>query len=152
MGLWINKTETDVSKLVNEVLRLLESEIETSNIELDFNDTGVFKYALDVERFKTVLLNIILNAIHAMPDGGKLHIQTEAKEKLIRISDTGSGIPAENLDKIFDLFYTTKSKGTGLGLYIIKNIVENHNGSITCESKIGAGTKFIILIKGVDNE
>jgi signal transduction histidine kinase len=142
----LNKTETDVSKMIGEVLRLLESEIQTSNIEVNFNDTNVFKYALDVERFKTVFLNIILNAIHAMPNGGELHIQAEAKEKLIRISDTGKGIPPENLDKIFDLFYTTKSKGTGLGLPTAFKIVKEHGGEMEIESEVGKGTNVFIKL------
>jgi len=142
----LNKTETDVSKLISEVLRLLESEIQISKIKVDFNDTKAFKYALDVERFKTVFLNIILNAIHAMPDGGKLHIQAEPKEKLIRISDTGNGIPPENLDKIFDLFYTTKSKGTGLGLPTAFKIVKEHGGEMEIESGVGKGTSVFIKL------
>jgi signal transduction histidine kinase len=142
----LNKTDTDVNLLIAEVLHLLESEIISSKITVTFEEAKSFHISLDAERFKTVFLNIILNAIHAMPKGGGLQIQTYLNKKLIKISDTGSGIPAENLDKIFDLFYTTKSKGTGLGLPTAFKIVKEHGGDIEIESEIGKGTDVFIKL------
>jgi signal transduction histidine kinase len=97
-----------------------------------------------------VLFNIILNAIQAMEEGGTLSIVTEAGEKggrksvRIIVSDTGRGIPPEELDKIFVPFFTTKTQGTGLGLPICKQLLEQHGGTITVESRVGRGTTFTI--------
>ncbi|SHH59005.1 Signal transduction histidine kinase [Caloranaerobacter azorensis DSM 13643] len=101
----------------------------------------------DVYEIREVILNIILNAIDAMEDGGKLTIRTYDKgnKAYVCIEDTGCGIPDEFKDKIFEPFFSTKeSRGTGLGLSIAKNIISSYNGSIEVESKVGVGTKFII--------
>jgi signal transduction histidine kinase len=95
-------------------------------------------------------LNIIINSIQAMPDGGMLEISTETKENdvVVRISDTGVGIPSKNLPHIFTPFFTTKEVGvgTGLGLYITHMIVEREGGRIDVESKEGSGTTFILTL------
>jgi signal transduction histidine kinase len=142
----LNRKEVDVNALIAEVIHLLESEINSRHITFQFKDSPDFRLSLDAERFKTVLLNLILNAIQAMPDGGDLTIETSAADKSIIISDTGEGIPVENLDKIFDLFYTTKSKGTGLGLPTAFKIVREHGGDIEIESDKGKGTSVLIKL------
>ena len=121
----------------------------------------------DATQIEQVLMNLCINAKEAMPDGGKLRIQTKkvtletdscrlhpsAKPgpyTLVEISDTGVGINTEILDRIFDPFFTTKGwdyrKGTGLGLFVTKGIVEQHGGCITCQSERGIGTIFRIYL------
>jgi signal transduction histidine kinase len=142
----LQKTETDINMLLTEVLQLLEREIKSQNIELINENLDHFIHMIDSERFKTVFMNVILNAIQAMPDGGKLTITTDAKMKEIEISDTGTGISQKNLENIFDLFYTTKSSGTGLGLPTAYKIVKEHSGDIRIESEQRKGTTVRIFL------
>jgi signal transduction histidine kinase len=100
-----------------------------------------------------VLLNLVLNAAEAMPNGGILHVQTHrahlasGQEAIaIAITDTGVGIPPEQLTRIFDGLHTTKERGMGLGLYTSKAIVERHLGSISVQSIPGEGTTFEIMV------
>jgi signal transduction histidine kinase len=142
----LQRTDTDLHGLINNVLQLLQKEIETCQITTEENFSGSFICSIDPERFKTVLLNLFINAIQAMPSGGRLTISTDPGQRQIIIADTGNGIPAENLDKIFDLFYTTKSKGTGLGLATSYKIIREHGGDITIQSEEGKGTIVTITI------
>jgi signal transduction histidine kinase len=92
-------------------------------------------------------LNLAKNAVQAMPHGGTLTISAAtAKDGRveIRVADTGVGIPPENLAKIFDLYFTTKSSGTGIGLSLVYRTVQLHNGDIDVESTPGVGTAFVI--------
>jgi signal transduction histidine kinase len=102
------------------------------------------------ERLQQVFINIILNAIDAMPQGGTLRIELAeiGIDAVIRISDTGHGIKEQHLPHIFDPFFTTKGvgKGTGLGLSISYAIVKEHEGRLSVESEVGKGTSFIIVI------
>jgi PAS domain S-box-containing protein len=104
----------------------------------------------DSDQMSQVMINLIMNALHAMPDGGTLRIeQAPAKDRVrLTVTDTGHGIPQEAIQKIFEPFFTTKEfgKGTGLGLTVVKGIIEEHQGSIAVESAPGGGTTFIILL------
>lgn len=104
---------------------------------------------VDPDQVEQVLINILLNASQAMPSGGKLTITTGTTENGLRIytriSDTGCGIPRDQLGRIFDPFFSTKEKGTGLGLSLCYGIVENNKGRIEVESTVGVGTTFTIL-------
>ena len=102
------------------------------------------KVKLDLTFLKRVLVNLATNAIQAMPNGGKLTIKAsqEAESVSITVSDTGVGIPDEIKPKIFQPLMTTKSKGQGFGLAVVKRLVEAQGGTITFESKVGEGTKF----------
>jgi signal transduction histidine kinase len=102
------------------------------------------------ERLQQVFINIILNALDAMPGGGELRIRLAAEDgaQVVRISDTGTGIRPEHRSRIFDPFFTTKGvgKGTGLGLSISYAIVKEHDGRIDVQSEVGRGTTFIITL------
>lgn len=101
---------------------------------------------LDREQIRRVFHNLILNAVQAMPEGGRLTIQTvkHGHSARIRVKDTGVGIPQENLAKLMTPLFSTKAKGVGLGLSICKQIVEGHGGSISVKSKVGEGSTFIV--------
>jgi signal transduction histidine kinase len=102
----------------------------------------------DCNQLSQVFVNLILNAIDAMPQGGELAVKSGMRgdDIVIQFHDTGVGIPPEDLIKIFDPFYTTKEKGTGLGLAVSYNIVKKMNGTLSVESEIGQGTTFTITL------
>ncbi|MCX7847198.1 MAG: ATP-binding protein [bacterium] len=103
---------------------------------------------VDVRQFKQALLNLGLNALDAMPNGGELEITAEPYESrvVITVRDSGVGIPPEVLPHIFEPFFSTKEEGTGIGLYVTQRIVESHRGTITCRSEVGKGTTFRLEI------
>jgi signal transduction histidine kinase len=118
---------------------------------------------MDSDQMQQIFLNLIINAVQAMPDGGKLTIVVSEKDKEefeidvsdiiagdraleIRFEDTGKGIDQEYLDSIFDPFFTRKSKGTGLGLSISQRIIHEHGGEITVKSIIGKGSVFTVYL------
>ena len=119
------------------------------NIELTKRlDTDLPEVEIDPDQIQQVLVNMILNAVQAMPEGGKLTIGTREKDEFleVEIADTGGGIPDEAVDKIFDPLFTTKAKGIGLGLAVCKSIIDRHGGYIEVKSKMGKGTTFTIRL------
>ncbi len=123
-------------------------------LHTDFGEDGLLARA-DPELLKQALLNLILNAIQAMPRGGTLTLTTGLAPNtpdprlLLSVGDTGRGIPSENLNRIFDPFFTTNRNGTGLGLSIVHTIVEKHGGAIGVESRTGEGTTFRLALPAV---
>ena len=109
---------------------------------------GLTRAMIDAELLKRVLVNLVLNAVQAMPNGGKLTITTCVTQDSVTVSvqDTGVGIAAENLNKIFKPFFTTKAQGQGLGLAVCKRLVEVQGGTISVQSQLGAGSTFTIKI------
>ena len=140
-----------INDVLNSTLKLVTNEIKLNNIDLtlELND-NLTRIKGSVHDLQQVFLNLFLNAIHAMPDGGTLSISTYSEDESIRIdiTDTGVGIPAENIDRVFDPFFTTKEvgEGTGLGLSVSYGIIEKHHGNITVDSEVGRGTTFSITI------
>ncbi len=141
----------DVRSIVEEALNVIAHELARSRIEVvrEFAE-GVPPIWVDVGQVQQVFFNIIQNAVHAMPDGGRLTIRVEERAGCVAIafSDTGIGIPPENLGRIFDPFFTTKEqgKGTGLGLSVSYGIVTQHGGKIEVESQVGVGATFTVLL------
>lgn len=133
--------DVDIFKLINEVVSLERPVSDNCRISIG-GDLGIRTIRIDPDRIRQVLLNILKNAIDA--GSGNIAISLERPEGAdflsIKISDDGPGIPEEEIERIFDLFYTTKEKGTGLGLPICKKIMEDHGGGIEIESMIGKGT------------
>lgn len=107
---------------------------------------------LDCVLFRQVLLNLALNAQQAMPQGGLLELQTAVADGRIRLDliDNGCGMDERTMAKMFQIFFSTKQKGSGLGLPTVKKIVEAHGGQITCQSAVGKGTRFTILLPAAE--
>jgi signal transduction histidine kinase len=133
----------DLNLIVREVLQLAEPQLAASHIEtvLTLEEEGAVA-TFDESSIRAVLMNLVLNGVQAMPGGGRLLLVTHADRLRVqvRISDTGSGIEADQLKNIFEPFYTTKSQGLGLGMAYAKKIVEQHGGTIRVESQSGKGT------------
>jgi len=141
----------NINEILSEVLALAkESDRFSQNIEVVRSDEkGAINLAVDPQQIKQAFLNIILNAIEAMPQGGKLTIWVKDRIDHVEIScaDTGFGIPRERLKKIFEPFQrTTKGRGAGIGLAIANRIVTNHGGTISVKSKVGRGSTFVVTL------
>jgi len=153
----------DLNELVDKVVSFFMMQIKKSedlNIEKKIN-SPLPRVMVDPNSMEQAFLNIMLNAQKAMPKGGTFTISTrlldregedkqEVREVQIIFEDTGVGIPSQNLAKIFNPFFSTRSDGTGLGLSITKNIVEQHGGRIGVESQVNVGTRFIITLPAME--
>jgi signal transduction histidine kinase len=141
--------EQDLRSVVGDVLSLATAELSTRNVTL-INQMPSYPLAanVDADLFKQAVLNVILNGAQAMPAGGNLEVVLEEDRKtaVLRITDHGSGIPDEIRDKIFDLYFTTKSEGSGIGLAMTYRIIQLHHGSIEVQSKTGHGSEFRLRI------
>ncbi len=142
-----------VNHLLADVLALVEYQMRNENIQVVTNFRSNLPLVKgDPNQLKQVFLNIIVNARQAMPSGGTLEITTAAGEDgsvEITLGDTGCGMTPEVAQKIFDPFYTTKGKnGSGIGLFLCRNIVKDHGGSLTVSSRPGEGSTFIIRLPG----
>jgi PAS domain S-box-containing protein len=140
----------DTRQMMTDTVNLLETQAILHNVIIEFQAGSKPLWVMGVEnQLKQVFINVLKNAIEAMPDGGVVTISMSHDEDgavNIRIQDQGSGISKEQLSKIGQPFYTTKDKGTGLGLMVTYKIVDNHQGQITAESELGIGTTFIIRL------
>jgi two-component system sensor histidine kinase HydH len=130
---------------------MVEAQARENQIEINTNlSPDIKKFPLDQDRINQVLLNLYLNAIEAMEDGGALEVslsQNEESEGIkIVISDTGKGIAKKDLDHIFDPYFTTKQSGTGLGLAIVYKIISAHRGEVKVSSELGKGTVVTISL------
>lgn len=141
----------DINVVINDVLSLLEHQFRTGSIQVRKELAIAAPVVQGIEhKLQQVFLNLFLNARDAMPKGGWLTIVTREDQDgaVVEVADTGFGIPPEQLSRIYDPFFTTKEigKGTGLGLSITYGIVQEHGGTITCDSQIGQGTRFSIRL------
>lgn len=147
------KIETvNVNEVLTRTLMLSEHQLTVGNVEVVKKlDASFDEIQANPGQLQQVFMNLIINAHHAMPDGGKLIVRSGALPNdrvFVEIEDTGTGIPEDQLDRIFDPFFTTKDegKGTGLGLSVSRNIIENHGGMIAVHSIAGKGTTFRIVL------
>src|SRR5213594_278507 len=143
------KKMVSLNEVVRETLDLLRPEIENRGQIVDEKlGRQLASAPLDPAQVKQVLVNLIKNAMQAMTNGGVLTVQTGsgADGVWVSIADTGCGIPPEQLNRIFEPFYTTKKKGSGLGLMIVQRIIREHGGLIKLESHVGKGTTFRIWL------
>jgi len=142
----------DLHAVINDVLSLLEHQLRNGRIQVRKELAASSPVVQAIEyKLQQVFLNLFMNARDAMSRGGWLTIATSTSADgtaVVEVSDTGSGIPVDQLSRIYDPFFTTKDigKGTGLGLSITYGIVQEHNGTITCESAVGQGTRFTLAL------
>jgi two-component system, NtrC family, sensor kinase len=146
-----DRIDVDLNSVVTDVFSLLEHQFEVANIKVRRELADGILMVLGIEhQLQQVFLNLFLNARDAMPSGGWLSVSTrvEGDNVVAEIADTGSGIPAAHLARIYDPFFTTKAigRGTGLGLSITYGIVREHDGVIRCDSTMGQGTKFTVTL------
>jgi len=145
----IQPAKHDVNIIIEDLFAFLEEELRSCKIL--FKTT--FEYnlpaaSLDQDHIHRAFLNLVRNAIEAMPDGGTLEVTTRLNQPWIEVvfADSGSGMPADQIERIFTPFYTTKSGGTGLGLSITQHIIAEHKGEISCESTSGQGARFTVRL------
>lgn len=140
-------TKVDLNEVCHQVLSLFETEANLHNVQFDYKNqlfgSSAAMVVGDPNQIKQVLVNVVKNAMEAMDKGGKVKIRLELKGEnhfCLKIQDFGKGMPKDRLDKLGEPFYTTKEKGTGLGLMVSFRIIEAHNGSIEVESELNKGT------------
>jgi two-component system sporulation sensor kinase A len=151
----------NIKILINEVITLSNTQSILNNVQIFAEyDPELPLIICEKNQLKQVFLNIIKNAIEAMPDGGEIEIKVKNETKKtvsIQFIDQGVGIPVDRIPSLGEPFYTTKEKGTGLGLMICYKIIENHNGQLSIDSKVDEGTKIEIVLPaeqqaGIKNE
>jgi signal transduction histidine kinase len=138
-----------LAELVNEVVPIIRPEAEQRRIRIDVDVAAAPEVNGDPAMLRQALLNLALNACQAMPDGGTLRIACEAgrnRRVRITVADTGVGIKPEHLQRIFDLYFTTKPQGSGIGLSMVYRTVQMHDGEIEVQSTPGKGTTFTVLL------
>ncbi|HEX8960110.1 MAG TPA: ATP-binding protein [Geobacteraceae bacterium] len=140
--------EGELDRVVQDTILLLRRLCEQQRVALTFAGGDVPPFSFDIEKVKQAVLNLVKNALEAMPQGGSIGIETRTEDEtaIITIADSGPGIAAADLPLIFEPFFTRKGAGTGLGLSITRRIVEEHQGRIEVESVPGKGTTFIIRL------
>ena len=147
----------DINQVIEQVLAMVGHQAQLQNVEVvkEFSPS-LPKVMADFDQLQQIFTNLTLNAIQAMPDGGRLTIRSAAVdgEAKIDVQDTGCGISKENLGKLFTPFFTTKAKGkgVGLGLAVVHGIIERHKGRIKVQSEVGKGTTFSVYLGGHNDE
>jgi signal transduction histidine kinase len=142
-----------VNPVVDQVVSFYAERLQRAGVQMrtSFAD-GLPPVALEADRLKQALSNLILNAEAAMPGGGELMLGTQADRGgvLLQVTDTGEGIDPQHLDKIFSPYYSTRPGGTGLGLPTVQRIVREHNGRLEVHSEVGRGTRFTIHLPAAE--
>jgi two-component system NtrC family sensor kinase len=142
----------DLSSAARDVARLFDAQIHAPGrprVEIRFElEENLPSISADPDQIRRALSNLILNALDAMPRGGRLTVRTQSAGSpgrvAIEVSDTGDGLTAEECERLFTPYYTTKQQGTGLGLAIVQSVVSDHKGTISVQSQPGKGTTFRI--------
>lgn len=145
----LDRRKVRLAEVVDELLDFFDPTAKQSKVTVkNYVPTDLPIVTLDVEQFKQALLNLLLNAEQAMPEGGEITLIGAAESKSVRLEviDTGGGLAPEVVAKIFKPFFTTKPGGNGLGLPITRKIIEAHGGRLEAESELGHGTKFTMWL------
>jgi signal transduction histidine kinase len=139
--------ESSINSLLEETLSLLSNDFLKHDIKIEKNLSSLPQVKVDPSQMKQVFLNVLLNAIDSIKNGGMIMIETKTEKKVfIKIKDSGRGIDKEDLKRIFDPFFSKKDRGTGLGLSVVHGIIKKHGGKINVESAPGKGTRFEIVL------
>lgn len=142
--------EQDITVLIKEIVTLINTQSILNNVQIFVEfESDLPMVSCDKNQLKQVFLNLLKNSIEAMPQGGSIEVKVKEKEEdmiSIQIIDEGIGIPTDRLPTLGEPFYTTKEKGTGLGLMTCYKIIESHNGKLTIESKLNVGTMIEIIL------
>ena len=147
----------DINRIIEDVAKKLRHDFDKKGVTLKCNlKKGLPENYVDCNKIYRALINLINNALYSVERGGIVEISTDMNESFcIKVKDNGCGIKKGDNEKIFQPFYTTKPEGTGLGLYIVKNIISAHGGSINVSSEENKGAEFLIILpivkKRVDN-
>jgi signal transduction histidine kinase len=138
--------EMDLRKLVDDVTTLASPEAERHKVHFERETAESLPVRIDADLVKQALLNIVINGVQAMSEGGTLHVEArrEGESALILVRDQGPGIPADVRDKIFNLYFTTKTGGSGIGLAMAYRVVQLHHGSLEFDSVEGQGATFYL--------
>lgn len=146
----VNFGPVAIAPLLGSVIDAVQPEAQRAGVSITRGCTdGVLEVQGDAAQLRDVFLNLAQNAIQAMPKGGRLTLSCAAlpnRRVSVRVEDTGVGIAPENLTKIFELYFTTKERGTGVGLSMVYRTVQIHNGEIDVESTVGVGATFIVVL------
>jgi len=139
---------TDPNAAVRQAARLLEPEAERAGVALTTDLQELPPVPCDRDQLAQAVYNLLLNGIQELAGGGTLHVATHAQRDVvvIEVTDTGRGIPAEERERIFELFHTTREAGTGLGLPIVRRIVEAHGGRVVADDNPEGGARFRIYL------
>jgi len=141
--------ESSLQDLLTNLVTLFQEEASSVGVALrEEISSGLPLIKMDPERLTQAFINIMKNGMQAMSRGGTLRIETRSLKDRVEviISDSGSGIPPEQMEKVFNYYYTTKEKGVGLGLPIAHRIIEAHGGQLGIESQVGSGTKVTVIL------
>ena len=133
--------------MIDKNLTFLAPQIEEDGYIIKKNyQNSIPEIMADASMLYQSFLNILINAMQSMPEGGRIQIEVSSKDNVVTVhfDDEGRGIPEDNLEKIWDPFFTTKEKGSGLGLGIVKNIIEAHNGSIQISNREVRGARVTV--------
>lgn len=146
---------TSLQTVIGDLADFVREELRACRVDLAVRiDEGLPALRLDAGQIRQVLLNLVRNAAEAMPEGGAIRLTARAPAPQrfveVAVTDTGVGVPAGDLEKLFEPFFTNKEGGTGLGLAISREIVEGHGGTLTCESAAGGGTTFRLTLPAPD--
>jgi len=138
----------NLNDILNDLALLFKDQARANEIDFTIQNDAIIKLEGDPEYLKQALHNIIRNGLEATDPGGKVSfsVADTKPEIIIRIKDTGIGIESQKLNRIFDIFYTTKENGNGIGLAVTHKIISDHNGTIEVLSEPGQGTEFVITL------
>jgi len=146
------RQSADLAALVRDCVTMVRMEEDSARVEIIHTPQSAVTIMAAADRIIQLLLNLLKNGFQAMPDGGVLRVELEHERSraVIRISDSGSGIPPENIPHIFEPFWTSKARGTGLGLALCRKVAQEHGGSLSVESVVGVGTTFTLTLPLAD--